>query len=579
MNKPHNFTFAFITNTFCSLKCTHCFQTEEQFRDRTIMSKDDIIQGFKNIEEVVSLNPDLDHYNVSFIGGETFLLDFEFWDWLLPYALENVARISEITGVVGSVNIVTNLFFRDHRYYDLLKKYVNHPLLVLSTSWEPDTTRFGKDDMLFDEWVRRVKEIGVKEVSIAMTKGVINYDPQKMYDLLTKEIGFTSYAFEMFCLVGKGSQHINLELEFEQVSKFLNSFEKVRESHVNVSPTSERVESIYKGMSLVFDGAERVYYSFLPNGDTYYFAYSIHGEKGPNIHEEKWLAKAVWGGIHNIENGLSAPYKECMDCEYLRYCRGGNRTYKMLEKPEVIDRVTVNECAGNISTWKEIDKSISKNPANIERMLKNYISKHPTCFYEDTKLDKVDESTILYLNGTQYADEAYSLSKRKESVHLSDPIRAGRTLYQRAIYWEELGIKQITIDVDSFSNCSSSIELLRTAITLNLNRTYLNKSHLESIKGKFNDNRFMKKLIRLSNVIGSSMTPSPELDTEGTNKISTKYSENAEIVYWLIEEERWKVLFEESVKVTQEDYSYINIAKNILRTLGMKEAKRQAQRT
>lgn len=362
MNKPHNFTFAFITNTFCSLKCTHCFQTEEQFRDRTVMTQEDLIKGFKNIEEVVSLNPDLDHYNVSFIGGETFLLDYEYWEWLLPYALDKVAEISEITGVVGSVNIVTNLFFRDHRYYDLLKKYVNHPLLVLSTSWEPDTIRFGKDDQLFDEWVRRVKEIGVKEVSIAMTKGVINYDPQKMYDLLTKEIGFTSYAFEMFCLVGKGSQHINLELEFEQVSKFLNSFEKVRESHVNVSPTSERVESIYKGMSLVFDGAERVYYSFLPNGDTYYFAYSIHGEKGPNIQEPKWLARAVWGGIHNIENGLSAPYKECMDCEFIRYCRGGNRTYKMLEKPEVIDRVTINECAGNISTWTEIDKKIKRNP-------------------------------------------------------------------------------------------------------------------------------------------------------------------------------------------------------------------------
>ena len=557
MNKPDSFTFTLVSNTFCSLKCKHCYLTPEDFRDRSRMTKEIAIKIFDRTEEVMMLNKYTDNFNMEFLGGETLLMPFEYWEWLLPYAIERTKEISRKSGVMGNVNIYTNLFFKDHRYYDLLKKYIDDPVFVLLTSWEPDTERLGKKNELLPEFKRRITEIGVKELSITLTDGVIEMGAQAVYDIFSKELGITNYGFELLSLTGIASFNPHYRTHFKKVSDFMIDFDNVKEDHVGLSPSAEMMESMYKGSSLVFDGSEKYYFSFLPDGTTHYSTYAGDGNKGPNVFDDDWYEVMVWEGLAMLEKVMTTSHEMCNDCEYLRYCRGGNQSYKSTPKAE-IQRLSQLECPGNKTVWEHKEKGILSSRVNLTRKIRLFLKSHPQIWFKQDSFRFFEDKDICASDKNSYIKGSQEKLKEYDAVVINNTEYTLTNLLQRCLFFEEMQFKQIVID-DSMINSPGAINLVRLFLTMNMSCTYLSADQVKAIISGHPESHISKKVHKLSNMINAIDTNSIDLINGGN--LEGKHEPSVEILFWLLVNDNYKLFIDDEIHIGIDDQKYISSIK------------------
>lgn len=107
---------------------------------------------FPRMRELVALDKGLQEVEWEIIGGEITKMPIDYWQRNLPYALSQCRDFNLNLKTPGSVNVLSNLIFSDDQrradYVDLFNQYADWPEMAVYTSWEPETNRFGKRDVL-----------------------------------------------------------------------------------------------------------------------------------------------------------------------------------------------------------------------------------------------------------------------------------------------------------------------------------------------------------------------------------------------------------------------------------------------
>lgn len=555
MNQLSSFTFAIVSNTYCSLKCKHCYLTPEDFRDRTQITKEMVIAAFDHAERVMMLNPHADNFNMEFLGGETFLMPYEYWEWCLPYSIKRTEEIAERSGVRGNVNIYTNLFFRDHRYYDLIKKWATHPIAVILTSWEPDTERLGKNNQLSERWIDTIKRTGVHEISITLTDGVLEWGAEKVYKYF-RDIGMTNFGFELLSQEGTSGLNPQYKSHFKNVSNFLVDFENVKEKDIGFSPLSEMKESLEFGESLTFDGSEKYYFSFLPDGTTHYSTYAGAGIKGPSVFDPEWYEKMVWDGLDPIERVMSIEHEMCHDCEYMRYCRGGNQSYKSANKLDIKIR-SKEECPGNKLAWERMDQDVQKSTYLRNRLFKN-LKKNPQVWF-DMKYDTVfRESDLPHGSDLDYIRASVKNQKNNDTVIIDSVKFDRKTTLHKAIYFDEIQVKQVKFD-DNVLKCTSNLRLLQLFLHQNFARVHLTADQVALIIELNSEHPYAQKVVNIADHVAAWADDRVEDMVIDNFPLDSKHEKYLELIAWLVLDNNYEKITKNKITTSKNNSDYIGI--------------------
>lgn len=438
------------------------------------MSKETYMVAFDRLVELVKAHREVDTFELDVMGGEVTLMPYEFWEEMLPYTLERMKEINQLTKGGGTLMFTTNCIFKDKRYIDLLNRYSHDPLLILFTSWEPDTDRFGKRGGLFKRFCENVKAINTQEktLNLILTQGLVDVGAKYVTELID-EIGITNVSIEQLSPFGSGKSFFDGNMTtFGQMSDFLIELRALLPKNIEMSPYNEFVDSIELGKPFSFTGNYKYDLDIEPNGDTHFNACQTGSERinGAssgvlNVHDPMWVEQVMFDNTTEELRKINTEHNNCVDCRYLRYCNGGWFHGKTVPS-DVLAPYAKGDCAGYGKIWKLIDDgSNNKN----EPLFKNHqtrISK--ICESVTDATEWLSESTLLALNYEEYfcaVNGADGIRIDVESLHGKNPL-------ERALYYTNKGIKA-RIDSQVYLDTSNALELVLEHMGANLNGLFV----------------------------------------------------------------------------------------------------------
>lgn len=436
------------TNRTCTLKCNHCYIAPHLFKDKTQMTKEHFKMIFDQVEKLYELDNNLVEVEWEAIGGETTMMPYEWWEEMLPYALERINNFNKKLKIAGTFNFLTNLIYRDKRYTELLNKYADDPAFCVYTSWEPDTNRFGNKDKMFPQFIKNFKAIKAKTkiVDIILTKTVIEIGPQKILDIFVP-CGVTDFSIKMLSPYGSGKAFFEPNMiGFDEMSDFLFELDRLKPAHVTFTPQEEMLSSLYRGTGFQCNGNFKYDLSIEPDGMTHFNASQTADEmalgfKSITIEDENWAEKVIYENKVEENNKLTLKYEECDQCEYLKYCNAGWYHYKIHDQ-DVITQYSQKECAGYKKLWgfhkSKLEGILYDNSKGIHsEIMRNIYAKNR----------KVNNNTLFSLESAiskKYDDYFVHVSKLA-SVKIDKSKNYGKTLVQRLWFYDDLRV-DTTID-------------------------------------------------------------------------------------------------------------------------------------
>lgn len=428
------------TNRSCTLKCNHCYIEPELFKSKDRISVENYKKVFDQIERLKLKDGRLKNIEWEVIGGETTMMPFEFWEEMLPYTLDRIARINHMCEKKGALNFLTNLIYKDKRYTDLFNQYGDHPLFCLYTSWEPDTNRFGNNDKLLPKFKKTLGEINAKEkiLDIILTKAVVEMDPTSIIEEFGA-LGITDYSIKQLSPYGSGKEFFKHNMvSFKKMADFLIRFDKAREKLGGTfTPFEEMLGAFSHGTAFQCNGNFKYDLSIEPDGHTHFNANQTMGDmvvgfKPIYIHDENWAERVMFENTTEEANKLTLKHEECTQCEYLRFCNAGWYHYKLLPKVEY-EKFAQDECSGFKSVWKRAEK--------VGYYFDQCQDSHLNNLSQMTAMSHQCNDIISYLETESDGYEKYiENSSSAGKIEMVGGIIFGKSVLERCFYYESLGV-------------------------------------------------------------------------------------------------------------------------------------------
>lgn len=430
------------TNRTCTLQCTHCYIAPHLFKDKTQMTEAVYRKVFDKVENLKSIDRNLQEIEWEVIGGETTMMPFEWWERQLPWTLGRIDEFNKGLKIPGSLNFLTNLIYADKRYTGLLNEYGQHPSFCLYTSWEPDTERFGKRNQLFNRFYDTLKSIDSKQkiLDIILTKEVISMGAERILDMFLPA-GITDFSMKMISPYGSGKAFFEPNMaEFHEMTEFFKDMHRLKPAGVTFTPQEEMLSSLMKHTSFQCNGNFKYDLSIEPDGVCHFNANQTADEAALGfrrivIDDPDWAYKICFENKVEENNKLTLSHPECDQCEYMMHCNAGWYHYKVHD-PLVIDRYRQHDCSGYKKFWdynKSLlgdlvsDRGIHLHQREIRaRMRPKAIA---------VEFPKVLESTIT----TRYKDY-FKIIKSIKSIQIDKSVAFGKTLLERLWFYDDLGV-------------------------------------------------------------------------------------------------------------------------------------------
>ena len=331
------------------------------------MTKDVFKQIFDQVEALYDLDHNLQEVEWEAIGGETTMMPYEWWEEMLPYALERINRFNERLALPGSLNFLTNLIYSDKRYTDLINRYAHDPAFALYTSWEPDTQRFGKNNKLEKKFLKTLGEIDapMKILDLILTKELCEMGAERVLDIFIP-LGITDFSCKQLSPYGSGKAFFEPNMTgFTEMTQFLQDLARLKPDYVTFTPQDEMQGAIHAGASFQCNGNFKYDLAIEPDGSCTFNASQTADEAAlghteVHITDPKWPEKVLFENTPEQANKLTLLHDECRDCTYLHTCNAGWYHYKIAE-PEKIDRYKNGECSGYKALWDDTARAIPQS--------------------------------------------------------------------------------------------------------------------------------------------------------------------------------------------------------------------------
>ncbi len=353
------------TNRTCTLKCNHCYIEPELFKDKTQMTQEVFLSIFDQVKTLLMLDKRLEVVEWEAIGGETTMMPYEWWEEMLPIALAKIEEINKLTKKKGGLNFLSNLIYKDKRYTDLFRKYRDHPLFYLYTSYEPDTNRFGHNDKMYPKFIQTLRDIDSKRVilDLILTKTLVSIPPAKIISEFTA-LGVNDFSIKMLSPFGSGKAFFKDHMtNFELMSKWLSEFRAesngvlVGGKQIKFTPTNEMEGALWDNSAFQCNGGFKYDLSIEPDGETHFNANQTGDEKVEgfskiHISDPLWAIKTLFENKPEENRKFHSTNNYCYTCEYFRHCCGGWYHYRSAPF-EQIEQYSQNECQGLSALWDE----------------------------------------------------------------------------------------------------------------------------------------------------------------------------------------------------------------------------------
>lgn len=473
--------FCIVTNRNCNLRCKHCFVSSELFEDKNQMSQETFRKAYEQLFRIIETAPKLKFLNVETLGGEITMMPYEFWESMIPFALEQHDKLEQVLGRKSTLLWCTNLMIKDERYYELINKYKDHPSWSLFIPWEPDTNRFGKGDKLFPRYWRAVQKIKAKKAfNFIPTKMVIEM-PFGEIEKLIHDGGFSDISCDMLYPFGSGEAFFDEnQPDFEKVSSFYKklSLAFADKKNFDVSPWDEYTACLLDDASLNINGNELLDISIEPNGDVFLNS-SMTGSFAPestmplNINDKLFAEKLIFESSSHMHLKFDSKYPCCEGCSYLKYCNGGYFYYKKMDA-ERLSALSTYECPGLKSYWEFCDEKINRDLSIISH--KNHTRELTKIRSGLTKPELISTQEIITKDPVVLVEQISELSRNRHKIMISKDVNGGKSLVKRLWFYETLGFS-VDISSSCFMALSNKDKNVIIGNVVHGTYEYLNLSH------------------------------------------------------------------------------------------------------
>ena len=439
-----------VTNRGCNLRCTHCYIEPALLASRGGMSDDHFRLTYERIESLLKLDAHTSLINVEILGGEITRMPFEYWEKLLPFALEKHQHFKELTGKAASLAWCTNMIFQDDRYFDLILAHKKDPNWGVFIPWEPDTNRFGTRNKLYPRYLQnlsRIKGAG-KTLNIIPTKTLVEMPIEELVKVV-QDGDFFDISSDMLYPYGSGKAFFEEhQPTFGQVSEFYIRMTEALEKipGITISPWDEVSGSLMTGKGFNLNGNDAYDLTIEPDGSVVLNS-SMTGTEAPlpshsiSLEDPLWDYKILFENIRQMDVKFSVEQPECNQCEYLRYCNGGYYHYKYLSQ-ESLAKYNGEDCAGYRKYWDYAKQRLGRGVANIsdinhQAMRAELRAQRNSEFIEPTI--SISESSLAP-SYEEYFNNLSALSKN-HFVLIEQPRLFGSTLSERLWFYDGIGLE------------------------------------------------------------------------------------------------------------------------------------------
>lgn len=334
----------------CNLRCNHCYISEKELSDKTIMKKEEILNNYKIMRKFVNIVSSNKKYNhiksieMQIFGGELFLIqDKDYINFLFEENYKFMKFVEEETRLIFKTEVTSNLLLNLKEDYienfsNIFKKYnvYKKDSFIFNTSFENDTNRFKNKEKL-NLWKKNIeifKKVGIETgLSLVLTKGMtelINNQENEFKDLLSL---FNHETFINFFEPSKetGVENINNLLpNYEELIKSIKNLIKLYNNNYNLAAT-------FLEESFTFEENFELNLAFKPNNRLTAMNYLVTQENDFNTNKnynDEYLKIFIDKSIKNlIDNTLDRVRSndKCLNCKYIEECLGGvnyNSLYK-----------------------------------------------------------------------------------------------------------------------------------------------------------------------------------------------------------------------------------------------------------
>ena len=526
--------FCIVTNRNCNLRCNHCFVSSELFQEKGQMSIEMFRRAYEQLFRIIEISPKLKFLNVETLGGEISMMPYEFWEVMVPFALEQHEALENVLGRKSTLLWCTNLMIKDERYFDLINKYKNHPSWSLFIPWEPDTNRFGKGNKLFKRYWDSVQKIEAKKAFNFIPTKMVTEMPFQEIEKLIYDGGFSDISCDMLYPFGSGESFFDShQPTFDIVSSF---YKKLSAAFANnkafdVSPWDEYTACLLDDASLNINGNELLDISIEPNGDVFLNS-SMTGAFAPestmilNIEDNLFAEKVIFESSSQMHQKFDLKYPCCEGCSYLKYCNGGYFYYKHMDS-ERLSSLSASECPGLKSFWdycaekKGRNSTVISHKNHAKRILEiraSVIDKEMAIISE---ADTTDPVTLV--------QQIASCSQKQHKIFISKDMNGGKRLVERLWFYETLGFS-VELDIDCFAALDKFDQSIIIGNTVHGTYEYLNIGHdlVLHFLNTMNNSVISRQMYMAISLLGAEVTIKGGLDytkTESGFEISPLYEE------------------------------------------------------
>lgn len=337
--------------TLCNKRCSHCFISDEQLADKTVMDFNSLGKLISIVKKFVDkATSELDDRTFSFdttvLGGELLLMSLENNLKLIDYSSDLAEYfLNKDNFTTSEVEYATNLIFpksRDKNFDVIIDRIEsinnNHKehLIRLSSSFEPDTGRFSnlRDFERFISNANKVKEKNITSIVIATTTNrLTEMNPVSLNTFFNVRCGFDIAIYDMLHGFGHGRKNEYLHPDWEQYNNFILA--QLATDKVNGTEVCSSYELRDKGGSYVEDkvGVPVIFVGITSAGITFVFndnaecAFNGHIdiEDVLSLTEEEAVERlfVTWIDYLKQVHRRALKIKNCINCDIVEYCHAG----------------------------------------------------------------------------------------------------------------------------------------------------------------------------------------------------------------------------------------------------------------
>lgn len=403
---------------------------------------------YQRAREFFKLCGHVDALNIEVLGGEISRMPYEFWEKMLPFAIDQHEKISDEFGTFADLHWCTNMIIQDRRYIDLFNEHKNPKWWEIYSSWEPDTGRFGKNDKLYPRFIKTSKEVEKrKALNLVPSKGLIATPFEKVIEVMI-DGGFSDISSNMLFPYGSGEAFFNEnQPTFEAVSDFYIHMSKEinKTPGLTASPWEEVVGSLVAGNGFNINGNNVFDATIEPDGTVSMSSamtgsQSLQPAKTLHVSDPLWALKLLFENSKEMHVRFNLEQKECDQCEFLRYCNGGYYYYKHLTE-DIMSKYDQNDCSGYKKFWSWAAEELKDQRYCIsEKNHNNSRLEIRARVIKEVELIEIKESEIS--SDYQSFFETFSGLDYESSLIVIDRDRLfSLSVIERLWFYDSLGVK------------------------------------------------------------------------------------------------------------------------------------------